>query len=56
MCKNDVALVGLDKIANHSGNTDGKDNDDSHLYETPQGEKIRSSYFVDTITTTTAPR
>ena len=32
-----VSSSGLDKITNHHGNTDGKDNDDSHSYEKSGG-------------------
>ena len=48
------ALSVLDQSTNHHGNTDGKKNDDSHSYETPLKKKL-SSFFCDTITTTTTP-
>ena len=32
----DVALAGLDQSTNHNGNTEVKDNNDSHSFETPR--------------------
>ena len=48
----DVASFGLYISTNHHSNTDGKDNADSHSYETPQKKHFRSSSYSDTITTT----
>ena len=53
---NDVASSGSDQITNHHGNMDSKDNDDSRSFETPRKNNFPSSYFGDTITTTTKPR
>ena len=53
--ENDVASARLYQRTNHHGNMDNKYNDDSQSYETTWG-KFRSSYFGDTISTTTTLR
>ena len=54
MGKNDESSSGLYQSTKHHGNTDGKDNDYSQSYDTPQ-KKTRSSSYGDKITTTTTP-
>ena len=53
---NDVASSVLDQSNNKHVNRDGKDNDDSHSYETPEKNNCRYSSSGDTITTATTPR
>ena len=53
---NDVASFLLDQSTNHHINTDVKNNDDSQSFETPRENSCSSSYFGDTIATTTKPQ
>ena len=50
-----LASSELYQITNYDGNTDVNNNDDSPSFETPSKNNCSSSYFGDTIITTTTP-
>ena len=48
----EISAAVLDQSTNHHGNTGVNNNDESRSFETPRGNNYSSSFFVDTITTT----
>ena len=53
---NDVATDVLYQSTNHHVNTNGNNIDDSQSFEIPRKNNFPSSFFGDTISTTTIPR